>query len=229
MLQENFYNKFISRESKCIIALDGTSASGKGTLAKLIASNYSFMHCQSSIFYRKLALDFLRQDKAEAPNLETLRNQLLASELLKENYQFLAANNGELYSEVVTRMTSMIAAIPEVRQFLLKPQRDFLNINERVIMEGRDIGTVIAPSADIKIYITASIEVRAKRRYDQMIANGKEVEYEDILYSLKERDDRDQGRAIAPLKKAEDAIEIDTTEMSIEQVLITLLHEIKKL
>lgn len=96
-------------------------------------------------------------------------------------------------------------------------------------MEGRDIGTVIAPDADIKIYITADIEVRAKRRYDQMIASGKDVKYQDVLASLKERDERDQGRAVAPLMKAESAIEIDTTKMGIEEVLETLLREIEKL
>lgn len=126
-------------------------------------------------------------------------------------------------------MSSVIAAIPEVRESLLKPQRDFLRNHQRVIMEGRDIGTVIAPDADIKIYITADVEVRAKRRYDQMVASGNNINYDDILASLKERDERDQGRAIAPLMKAADAIEIDTTNMRIEEVLETLLKEIEKL
>lgn len=191
--------KFHDLGSNCIIALDGTSASGKGTLAKLVAERYAFNHCQSSIFYRKLALERLSDGSTD------------------------------LYSEAVTRMASVIAAIPEVRQDLLKPQRDFLKNYRRVIMEGRDIGTVIAPDADIKIYITADIEVRAKRRYDQMVASGKNVNYADVLASLKERDERDQGRAVAPLVKAEDAIEIDTTNMGIKEVLETLLREIKKL
>lgn len=191
--------KFLDSNRDCIIALDGTSASGKGTLAKLIAERHSFKHCQSSIFYRKLALEKIGDGSLD------------------------------LYSEEVTRLTSVIAAIPEVRESLLKPQRDFLREHNRVIMEGRDIGTVIAPDADIKIYITADIEVRAKRRYDQMVDSGKNVKYLDVLAGLKERDERDQGRAIAPLMKAEDAIVIDTTNMRIEEVLETLLREIKKL
>lgn len=185
--------------SNCIIALDGTSASGKGTLAKLIAANYSFNHCQSSIFYRKFALDKLND------------------------------GSSDLYSNEVTRMSSIIAAIPEVRQLLLKPQRDFLKSHHRVIMEGRDIGTVIAPDADIKIYITADIEVRAQRRFDQMISSSKDADYLNVLSSLKERDERDQERAVAPLIKADDAIEIDTTNMKIEEVLETLLKKIETL
>jgi cytidylate kinase len=191
--------KFHDSAERCIVALDGTSASGKGTLAKIIAQRYSFEHCQSSIFYRQLALERLNDGATD------------------------------LYSESVTRMTSIIAAFPEVRQQLLKPQRDFLQEHPRVIMEGRDIGTVIAPDADIKIYITAKPEVRAQRRYDQLIAGGKNVIYGDILTNLMERDERDQHRETAPLMKAEDAIEIDTSYMSIEQVLEKLIQEIKGL
>ena len=192
-------SKFLNPQSVCIIALDGTSASGKGTLAKLIAERYSFKHCQSSIFYRKLALDKLND------------------------------GTDDIYSEPVTKMASIIAADSTVRESLLKPQRDFLAQHKRVIMEGRDIGTVIAPDADIKIYITADIAVRAKRRYDQLITSGKTVNYQDILASLQERDERDQGRDVAPLLKADDAIEINTSDIEIEEVMETLLKEIQKL
>jgi len=191
--------KFLDPKSRCVIALDGTSASGKGTLAKLIATRYSFEHCQSSVFYRQLALERLKDGTTD------------------------------LYSEHVTRMTSIIAAMPEVRAQLLAPQQDFLKNHNRVIMEGRDIGTVIAPDADIKIYITARLEVRAQRRYDQLIANENVVNYVDILANLHERDERDQGRDAAPLMKAKEAIEIDTSDIGIEEVLEQLVAGIERL
>ncbi len=250
-------DKFQDPKSRCIIALDGTSASGKGTLAKLIAERFSFEHCQSSVFYRRLAARVIKNcHSREGGDLGTSHSGLDPES--QETYEILnqaqddqildprlrgddnargddnvcdGSDNVDvdLYSEPVTRMTSIIAAIPEVRESLLKPQRDFLFNHSRVIMEGRDIGTVIAPDADIKIYITADVEVRAQRRYDQLIAAGKNVEYEDILASLKERDERDQGRAVAPLMKPEGAIEIDTSYIGIEEVLEKLLEGIKLL
>lgn len=224
--------KFLDKSCECKIALDGTSASGKGTLAKLIEHQYGFFYCQSSIFYRSLAFKFLNQHY----NIEEFaepekKDYILKQAELLNDYNIILANinDQDLYSDAVTRMSSIIAAIPEVRESLLKPQRDFLKNHNRVIMEGRDIGTVIAPDADIKIFITADVEVRAKRRYDQMVASKKDVSYDDVLASLKERDNRDQGRVTAPLKKADGAIEIDTTDITIEEVHKILLNEIRKL
>ena len=174
------------------------------------------MHCQSSIFYRCLALEAIKRN--------ITKDQKAVIDLSSSNYKI--ANSPDLYSENVTKATSIISAIPEVRKNLYHLQRDFLNKHKRVVMDGRDIGTVIAPDADLKIYITADIDVRAKRRYDQLTANGKVTSLADILHNLEERDKRDRERQVAPLAKADDAILIDSTLLFPEELLQKLLLEI---
>ncbi len=209
-------SKLHDHTTKCIIAIDGTSASGKGTLASLIAKRFSLVHFQSSILYRHLAL------RAIQHNVVHNKQEVIALSKSCED----AIDLPELYSENVTESASVVAAIPEVRQNLYHMLQDFLQRHLRVVMDGRDIGTVIAPHADIKIYVTAKLEVRAKRRYNQLLAESKNVSEADILQKLNERDRRDMERKSAPLAIADDAILLDTTNISPEEAIETLLKMI---
>ncbi len=211
-------SKFHDINQKCVIAIDGTSASGKGTIASFLAKNFSFIHCQTSIFYRSLAL------KALNLHLTPEDNQKIID--LSKDKDFDPTNSSDLYTEAVTRMSSIIAAIPEVRKNLYPMQRNFIANHPRVVMEGRDIGTVIAPDADIKIYITADENIRANRRFEQLKANGKSVTKDEILNHIKERDKRDQSRDHAPLKPSEDAILIDSSDLTVQQIIDFILQQI---
>lgn len=204
-------------KQKCVIAIDGISASGKGTLAALIAKRFNFVHCQSSIFYRHLAL------RAIQYNIIHDKDAIIA--LSTSCYD--TTDSPDLYDENVTNITSIIATIPEVRNNLYHAQRHFIETHKRVVMDGRDIGTIIAPDANLKIFVTADIDVRAKRRYNQLTGNGKIAALSDILRSLNERDKRDSERSVAPLTKAHDAILIDTTALSAEAALEELLRQVK--
>jgi len=250
----------LDRTQKIVIAIDGTAGSGKGTLAKLLAEKFGLIHCQTSLFYRCLALEVLKQyafPSTHNPGIVTsknIRNPGLISEIVphdsgsrilcQQNYEMtqdqvnaylkhsnsipidniisLAKNelpiivSPELYTPEVTEMTSIISSIPEVRANLKKPQQDFLLHNNRVVMEGRDIGTVIAPNADLKLFITADLYTRAQRRFNQM--NGA-VSIDQIQKDIEIRDLRDSSRATAPLLKALNAISIDTTSLSPDEIV----------
>lgn len=212
MKKENFFDS----SKRFIIAIDGTSASGKGTIAALIAERFSFMHCQTSIFYRFLALEVIKQGISEQDiaSIISLSKNLDVSKVV---------NNADLYRDDVTRMSSIVASTVEVRKNLYHVQRNFILHNDRVVMEGRDIGTVIAPDADLKIYITADVEVRARRRFDQMVKTGRTAIFEDVIESLRERDERDQNRSYAPLSIASDAIVIDSSNITPEEILSEIL------
>lgn len=210
--------KFHDISQRCIIAIDGTAASGKGTIADLLAQKYSFIHCQSSLFYRALALNVI-ENRIKPEDID----QIIA---LSKKQTSSITNSKVLYTEDVTQMTSIISAIAEVRQNLYPMQRNFIINNKRIIMEGRDIGTVIAPDADLKLYITANESARATRRLKQLISSGRDVTLDKVLNNIKERDARDQNRTHAPLKPAEDAIIIDTSNLSIDEVITTILEQI---
>jgi cytidylate kinase len=137
-----------------------------------------------------------------------------------------AVDSPDLYSEDVTEVTSIVASIPEVRLNLNHVLQDFLKEHSRVVMDGRDIGTVIAPDADLKIYVTAGLEVRAQRRYNQLTLSGKNATMEDLLQKLAERDERDSTRKSAPLVIADDAVVLDTTNMPAEEVVEELLRNV---
>lgn len=213
MKKENFFDT----SKPFIIAIDGTSASGKGTIASMIVERFSFLHCQTSVFYRALASEVIKCRINE-------RNTISIIELSKSLDLAKVVNSKDLYKDDVTRMSSIVASISEVRDNLYHVQRNFILHNERVVMEGRDIGTVIAPDADLKIYITADIKTRAQRRFDQIVKNGQPAILDDVIESLRERDARDQNRSHAPLSIASDAIVIDNSDMTPEEVLITIVQ-----
>ena len=205
--------KLLNLQSSIVVAIDGTSASGKGTLAKLMAERFNLTYCQTSLFYRGLAL------KACQNNIGDSIMDLI--ELSKQPLDI--TDSAELYTPKVTETASQIAAIPEIRENLLKPQKDFLASHKRIVMEGRDIGTVIAPDADLKLFITADLKVRAERRRQQMLENGVDVTVEEVMDAIEERDKRDSSRISAPLLKAQDAIAIDTTNNSPDDIIESLL------
>lgn len=201
---------------RCVIAIDGTSASGKGTIAQILAQRFSLIHFQSSIVYRYLALQVLSKGASQSHESIITISKSLSSDNITDSK--------ELYSEDVTAMSSIVAAIPDVRTNLYHFQRNILLENPRVVMDGRDIGTVIAPDADIKIFISADLRVRAERRYQQLLRNGNSVTFDDILQSLADRDERDKNRTTSPLTIPEGAIVIDTTNMTIDDVFNSILE-----
>ena len=186
------------------IAIDGPAAAGKGTLTKLLAQEIGATTLNTGKLYRVVAFSIRGINIEE----EAVRNSANFLQFLETHGQ-----NPAIYSQENSILTSKIAAIPQVRANLLQFQREFASLHNPVILEGRDIGTHILPTADFKFYITASAEERARRRYNQELENGINANYEEILQAVKQRDDQDQNRKENPLKPASDAIVIDTTEM----------------
>ena len=201
-----------------VIAVDGPTASGKGTVAKKIATYLNIPYLNTGGLYRAVALYLVKNNITDYS-----KNKVIS---ILNNVDFNDLDNPELYIENIGLIASKIAPIQEVRDYLLKFQKDFAK--KGGVLDGRDIGTVICPDADYKFYINATVEERARRRYKEMIEKGKDVKYEDILEKLKERDKNDMERKNAPLKKADDAIEIDTTNMNKEEVFNKVISFIKK-
>jgi CMP/dCMP kinase len=194
-----------------IIAIDGPAASGKGTLGKRLAAWYGLRHLDTGLLYRAVAqavlaaghrLDDVAQATAAASQLDPARFDEVA-----------------LKSHAAGEAASVVSAIPEVRAELMRLQQDFAAVPPGAVLDGRDIGTVICPGADAKIYITASPEVRARRRAIEMRSRGQEADEAVILADIRRRDERDCERAVAPLKPADDAHILDTSDLDIEAVL----------
>ena len=215
------------------IAIDGPAGAGKSTIAKKVAKELDFIYVDTGAMYRSMALYLIRKGvKVEE------KNKII--ELLPEIHVTLAYVEGEQHvylnqedvsslirNEEVSQMTSSISTIAEVREALLSLQRNLAKENN-VLMDGRDIGTCVLPNAELKIYLTASTKVRAKRRYDEMIEKGMECNLKELEASIKERDQRDMNREIAPLKQAEDAVFLDTSDMNIEEVVSAIIRLVKE-
>ncbi len=209
------------------VAIDGPAGAGKSTIAKLVAEKKGFIYVDTGAMYRGLAIHFLdRGIKAEETEkvIEACGDADVSIRYEDGTQQvYLNGTNitGRLRDEAVGRMTSKCSVIPEVREKLLDLQRDLAKTQD-VIMDGRDIGTCVLPDADVKIYLTASVETRAKRRYDELTAKGESCDFDEIARDIKERDERDMNRETAPLKKAEDAVLVDSSDMTIEEVVHTI-------
>ena len=211
------------------VAIDGPAGAGKSTIAKLVAKEKGYIYVDTGAMYRGLAIHFLKQgilpeetDKV----IEACKNADVT--IGYEDGVQQVYLNGEnitsmLRTEEVGNMASKTSAIPEVRAKLLELQRSLAREKD-VIMDGRDIGTNILPNADVKIYLTASVETRAKRRYNELVEKGESCNLEEIAADIEERDKRDMTRAIAPLKQAEDAILVDSSDMTIEEVVNTICN-----
>ena len=193
-----------------VIAVDGPAASGKGTIARALASHFDLPHMDTGLLYRAVALNLWRWGGDPSSEFEALR---ACDEL------GLDPDDPELRSEPVSKIASSVSAYPSVRAALLKRQQDFARQPGGAVLDGRDIGTVIAPDADVKLFVTASPEVRADRRMKELRARGVNVHFEDVLADIRARDERDSTRAVAPLRQAPDALLLDTSERTIEEAI----------
>lgn len=199
-----------SRGRGRVIAVDGPAASGKGTIARALARHFGLPHMDTGMLYRGVALHLWRWGGDPGSEFEALR---ACAEL------GLDLSDPELRSEPVGKIASMISAYPGVRAALLDRQRQFAAQPGGAVLDGRDIGTVVAPDADAKLFVTASAEVRAQRRVRELFARGTPGGFDDVLIDIKARDERDSGREVAPLKQAEDADLLDTSALTIEQAV----------
>ncbi len=214
------------------VAIDGPAGAGKSTIAKLVAKKKGYIYVDTGAMYRGLAIYFLDQNlRSEDVDriIEACKSVDVTISYEDGKQQVLV--NGEnvterLRQEAVGNMASKISSIPEVREALLELQRNLARTRD-VIMDGRDIGTCILPNADLKIYLTASSLTRAKRRYEELTEKGVACDLKEIEEDIKERDLRDMTRKVAPLKQAEDAILVDSSDMTIEEVVNKIISYCK--
>jgi cytidylate kinase len=191
-----------------IIAIDGPAAAGKGTLSRRIASAYGFHHLDTGLTYRATAKALLDRGLA-------LDDEAIAARVARD-LDLSGLDRAVLSAHEIGEAASRIAVMPGVRKALVEAQRRFALRMPGTVLDGRDIGTVVCPDADVKFYVTASPEVRARRRFEEIRAGGAGADYASVLADILKRDARDMGRADSPLKPAEDAHLLDTSEMSIE-------------
>lgn len=223
---------------KIIIAIDGHSSCGKSTVARELAAKLNYLYLDSGAMYRAVTLFALRNKLVEDGNVD--RQSLI--ERLSEihiEFRFNARTgqndtwlNGENVEEEIRQIkvssnVSPVAAIPEVRSALVRQQQE-LGKNKGIVMDGRDIGTVVFPQAELKIFMTARPEVRAQRRYDELTAKGVRVSYQEILQNVQERDRIDSSREVSPLRKADDALILDNSDINREQQLAWAIQQINE-
>ena len=193
-----------------VIAVDGPAASGKGTIARALAEHFGLPHMDTGLLYRAVALKLWRWGGDPSNEFEALR---ACDELGFD------PGDEELRSEPVSRIASKVSSYSSVRDALLQRQRDFATQEGGAVLDGRDIGTVIAPDADVKLFVTASAEVRAQRRVRELLERGMPGHYEDVLLDIRARDERDTNREVAPLRQAEDAILLDTSDLGVDEAI----------
>ncbi|MDA0145057.1 (d)CMP kinase [Vibrio toranzoniae] len=215
-----------------VITVDGPSGAGKGTLCMLLADKLGFHLLDSGAIYRVLALAAIHH------GVDTESEEALVPLATHLDVQFIAEGDlvkvilegedvsGELRKEETGMAASKVAALPRVREALLRRQRAFSSV-PGLVADGRDMGTVVFPEAEAKIFLDASAEERASRRLKQLQQKGLDVKFDDLLSEIQERDDRDRNRPVAPLRPAEDALVLDSTSMNIEQVVEKALHYIE--
>ena len=212
------------------IAIDGPSGSGKSTLARALAERLGFVYLDTGAIYRAMGLYVHRAgfDLDDEQAVEALLPRLQKIHFGHENGEqrvFLGEEDVSLAIRMpeVSVFASQVAAYSAVRAFLLDTQREFARTYD-VVMDGRDIGTVVLPDASLKIFLTATPERRAERRYAELLSRGVEADYEQVLTDIRERDERDMSREISPLRQAEDAVVLDTTELDLDQSLEALVE-----
>ena len=216
------------------IALDGPAGAGKSSIAKRAAKALGYIYVAPGALYRTIGLAAMRAGVEPQPSAEvdSLLSRITVSLEFNEQGEQVVLLDGEDVSSLIrtpeaSMMASKISAVPSVRAYLLDLQRDMAKTHN-VIMDGRDIGTVVLPDAKIKIFLTASPEARAERRYKELVEKGTDTTFEEVLRDVKERDYNDSHRAIAPLKPAEDSILVDTTELDFEQSVEAIINVIKE-
>ncbi|TMW73618.1 (d)CMP kinase [Alteribacter natronophilus] len=215
------------------IAIDGPAGAGKSTVAREVAARLSFVYIDTGAMYRALTYEALKH-QADVHNEEAVMGHLkeMVIVLGKDAETGLVVVNGENVTEAirssdVTANVSYIARHEQVRREMVRKQQEMAK-SKRTVMDGRDIGTAVLPEAEVKIFLTASVEERARRRHEEQIAKGMPSDYETLITEIARRDRIDSEREIAPLKKASDAVEVDSTELSAEQVIDTILDIVRK-
>jgi cytidylate kinase len=219
---------------KIIVAIDGFSSCGKSTMAKDLAREIKYAYIDTGAMYRAVTLyalrnGFIRGDKPDARSLEKTMNEIAISFAVNPSTGFTETYlNGENVEGEIRRMevaghVSAVAALPFVRESLVGKQR-LMGAGKGVVMDGRDIGTVVFPDAELKIFVTATPEVRAQRRLDELNARGVSASFEEILENIKSRDRQDTTRDVAPLRKADDAFVLDNTDMTVSEQKVWLME-----
>ena len=213
---------------KYSIAIDGPAGAGKSTIAKRLAKELGYYYVDTGAIYRTVAyfLDLLGISPKDVDNVNRYIDELtIGIEYDEDGLQHMIMNGmdvtGEIRTQDISQKASLVSAHAVVREVLLDMQRDVAKAHN-VIMDGRDIGTVVLPRADVKIFLTASAEVRAKRRTEELVAKGQKANYDQILREIQQRDYQDTHREIAPLKMARDSIKVDTSDMDIDQVVAAI-------
>ena len=209
-----------------IIAIDGPTASGKGTVAQLVAQTLSFHYLDSGALYRLTALAAARNgisfdDEVNVANIAAHLRCRFVGELV-----FLGSDDvsNAIRSEEMSRGASLVAVLPEVRKALFQFQQDFARL-PGLVADGRDMGTVVFPEASLKVFLTASVAARAERRFKQLISKGFSVTMKDLVQDLTERDERDRNRLAAPLRPAQGAYYLDTSELTVQQAVSEVLQQ----
>lgn len=202
-----------------IIAFDGTSASGKGTIAKIVAKKFSFDYLDTGRLFRKIAYLYLL--KKHNSWLNTIIKRY-------DSFDFNNVNGQFLFTDLISNTASYLAQNKLIRIFIQKKQKEFVREKQIVVIDGRDIGTVVFPNAEIKFFFDANLEVRSKRRFKQLHNKVNNITLESVLKNLRTRDFRDKNRLIAPLISSEDSINIDTTLPTINAVLKQIVYKINK-
>ena len=203
--------------TKVVITIDGPAAAGKGSLSKKISNYFNFYYMETGIYYRAFAAfaKNYKNDNIDVP--------FIISKIDRVSFEKYLKKNNDLYNPEITNLASKLAKLKEVRSFVLNMQKIILNTFDSkfngILLEGRDCGTVIAPNADVKIFLTADIKIRAERRFNQFIEGGKNITYEEIYKDLQERDYQDKNRKHSPLKVAKDAIMVNNSEYNFDQTI----------
>ncbi|MCQ2480688.1 MAG: (d)CMP kinase [Clostridia bacterium] len=215
------------------VAIDGPAGAGKSTVARAAAKELGYIYVDTGALYRAVGVNALRNnlDTTDAAAVSATLDKITVELKFADGVQQVLLNGENVSEEIRTPDASMaasnVSAIPAVRAFLFDLQKNIAKENN-CLMDGRDIGTVVLPDAQVKIFLTASAEKRAKRRYDELIAKGTKVEYNNVLEELIQRDYNDSHREVAPLKPAEDSILVDTSDLSLEESIDKVVSTIKE-
>lgn len=210
------------------IAIDGPAGAGKSTIAKIVAKELGFIYVDTGAMYRTLALACFRDgvdtsdEAAVVAKCESVEVTLGYEDGTQKVYLNGEDVSAEIRREEIGNLTSAIAVYPGVRKILVALQKDLAAKND-VVMDGRDIGTAVLPNADLKIYLTASVETRAKRRYDELVEKGQTCDLKEIEKDIEDRDYRDMNREVSPLSQADDAVLVDSSNMTIDEVVAKII------
>ncbi len=215
------------------IAIDGPAGAGKSTIAKRLSAEFGFIYVDTGALYRAVGLYALRQGLTQlnAQTVPPLLPQITVKLKFVDGLQRVFLNDQDVSEAIrqneVSMAASDVSAIPAVREFLFELQRNIAKENN-IVMDGRDIGTVVLPNADVKIFLTASPEVRARRRHLELLEKGQSVDFQQLLEEIKTRDHNDSTRAVAPLKQAEDAVLVDSSDLTLEEAVSAAADTVRR-